>query len=216
MLTPVYPSAPSAPFGNHTLFSVWHFISPSYHLVCFWLCWVFLAAWASRRGGFSCCRVQALGAWPPQFQLPGSRAQAQQSRYTGLLLCGIWIFPDQELNLCLPHSQMESLPLSLQGSPRPLFLKGKCTCLLGSLFQRGVYVCYFPFFFFLMLIYLFGYAGSPLQHLGSLVAACKLQFPEEGLNPGPLHWENGVLAARKVPTHAVSGRRICVCVCVCA
>ena len=35
-------------------------------------------------------------------------------------------------------------------------------------------VAYFPFFFFLMLLYLFGCAGSPLQHPGSLVAACEI------------------------------------------
>ena len=44
-----------------------------------------------------------------------------------------------------------------------------------------------------------------LQHVGSLVAACRLlvghvdqpswlvQFLDQGLNPGPLHWDLGVL-----------------------
>ena len=27
-----------------------------------------------------------------------------------------------------------------------------------------------------------------------LVAACGIQFPDQGLNPSPLHWELGVLA----------------------
>ena len=27
-----------------------------------------------------------------------------------------------------------------------------------------------------------------------LVTACGIQFPDQGLNPGPLHWERGVLA----------------------
>ena len=27
-----------------------------------------------------------------------------------------------------------------------------------------------------------------------LVAACGIQFPDQGWNPGPLHWEHGVLA----------------------
>ena len=44
-------------------------------------------------------------------------------------------------------------------------------------------------------------AGSSLRHEGSSVVACKLlvvacgiQFPDQGSNPGPLHWERGVLA----------------------
>ena len=66
-----------------------------------------------------------------------------------------------------------------------------------------------------LFIYLFGCAGSQLQHVGSslwyagslveirdllvmacelLVAACGIQFPDQGLNPGPLHWEHGALA----------------------
>ena len=28
---------------------------------------------------------------------------------------------------------------------------------------------------------------------GLLATACGIQFPEQGLNPGPLHWECGVL-----------------------
>ena len=52
-------------------------------------------------------------------------------------------------------------------------------------------------------IYLFGSAGSWLWHVGSLVEACKwspvacgIQFPDQGSNPGPLHWERGVSAFR--------------------
>ena len=29
---------------------------------------------------------------------------------------------------------------------------------------------------------------------GVLDAACGIYFPDQGLNPGPLHWEPGVLA----------------------
>ena len=43
--------------------------------------------------------------------------------------------------------------------------------------------------------------GSSLWHVGSLAVACELlvatcgiQFPDQGSNPGPLHWECGVLA----------------------
>ena len=30
--------------------------------------------------------------------------------------------------------------------------------------------------------------------MGTLSSACGIQFPDYGLNPGPLHWEHGVLA----------------------
>ena len=49
--------------------------------------------------------------------------------------------------------------------------------------------------------YLFGCSGSQFQHTESLVAAsdhlvlaCGIQFPDQGLNPGPLHCECRVLA----------------------
>ena len=42
----------------------------------------------------------------------------------------------------------------------------------------------------LLNIYLFGCAGSQLQHTGVLIltVACEIWFPEQGLNLGPLHW----------------------------
>ena len=65
-------------------------------------------------------------------------------------------------------------------------------------------------FFFYCFIYLFGCPGSQLWLTGSLVAAhwllscsrrapqlrhaCGIQFPDQGSNPGPLHWEHGVLS----------------------
>ena len=51
--------------------------------------------------------------------------------------------------------------------------------------------------------YLFGLAGSQLGHIGSLIftvalgllaVAYGIQFTGEGSNPGPPHWEHGVLA----------------------
>ena len=33
-----------------------------------------------------------------------------------------------------------------------------------------------------------------LRHVNSLVAACGIWFPDQGLDLGPLHWEHGVLA----------------------
>ena len=38
---------------------------------------------------------------------------------------------------------------------------------------------------------------------GSLVAACRIYIPDQGLNLGPLHWEGGVLTtgpAEKSPS----------------
>ena len=34
---------------------------------------------------------------------------------------------------------------------------------------------------------------SCFGHAGSLLAACGIYFPDQGLNPGPLHWEHRVL-----------------------
>ena len=31
---------------------------------------------------------------------------------------------------------------------------------------------------------------------GSLAVACRVWFPDQGLNPDPLHWERGVLTIR--------------------
>ena len=36
-------------------------------------------------------------------------------------------------------------------------------------------------------------AESSLQCVGSLVAACGVQLPDQGSKPGPLHWQHGVL-----------------------
>ena len=48
-------------------------------------------------------------------QLPGSRAQGQ---FTVSCSSACGILPDQELNSCLLHGQVDSLPLSHQGSPQ--------------------------------------------------------------------------------------------------
>ena len=58
---------------------------------------------------------------------------------------------------------------------------------------------YQPWFYKKIFIYVFilvvlGISGSTwdlqssLQHAGSLVTACGIQFPDQGLNLGPLHW----------------------------
>ena len=54
-------------------------------------------------------------------------------------------------------------------------------------------------------LYLFIYSAAYLQREGSsifvvacgiLVVACGIWFPDQGLNPGPLHWACEVLAIR--------------------
>ena len=69
---------------------------------------------ASGRGGFSCCRAQALGHL-------GSVAVVHR------LSCPVarGIFPDQRLNPCPPHSQGDSYPLDHQGSPILTKTQGK-------------------------------------------------------------------------------------------
>ena len=51
--------------------------------------------------------------------------------------------------------------------------------------------CLFSCFFFFFNIYLF-YLFICL--FLALAAACGIKFPDQGLNPGPLHWEHRVLA----------------------
>ena len=109
-----------------------------FNFVYFWLCWILIAvqAFLSLRNmrttlylpcvgfslhgsGFSCCRARALG----------------HSGFSSQWLTGLWstdsvlvahglscsaacrIFPDQGSNPCLLHWQVNSLPLSHQGSP---------------------------------------------------------------------------------------------------
>ena len=80
---------------------------------------------ASHCSGFSCYRAQALrhtdfsswSSWAQKLQLPGSKtgSVAVVHRLSGSETRGI--FPDQRLSLCLLHWQVDSCPLSHQGSP---------------------------------------------------------------------------------------------------
>ena len=65
----------------------------------------------------------------------------------------------------------------------------------------------FRFFSFFFHIYSFGCSGSQLCHMGSLVAACGIWFPDQGLNPGALHWERRVLAIGPAGKSTVSSFR---------
>ena len=83
-------------------------------------------AQASHCGGFSCCRAQALGhmgfsscsVWAQQLRFLGPGAQAH--RVSCSMACGIFL--DQGSNPCILHWQVDSLPLSHQGSPITIFL----------------------------------------------------------------------------------------------
>ena len=78
----------------------------------------------SHGGGFSHCGAQALGtqasaAVAPELWSTGSIVVAYRLSFSKA--CGI--FPDQGLKLCLPHWQVDSLPLSHQESPGKSLLK---------------------------------------------------------------------------------------------
>ena len=62
---------------------------------------------ASRCSGFSCCRARALGPWASVLVARGLSCS---------MACGI--FPDQGLNPCSLHWQVDSYPLYQQGSPQ--------------------------------------------------------------------------------------------------
>ena len=67
-------------------------------------------------------------------------------------------------------------------------------------FQLSVFI-----FLYIFLNIYFICARSQLQDAGSSVAACGIQLPDQGSNPGPLHWEHGVLATR--PSGKPPGKR---------
>ena len=53
---------------------------------------------------------------------------------------------------------------------------------------------------------------ASVKHMESLVVACKLltvacgvSFPDQGWDPDPLHWEDGILATGPPPGHTICG-----------
>ena len=112
-------------------FQIVYFLLISYLFVC--LCWVFVAL-----GLFSICSERVLlsrcGAWASHWN-DFSYSKLQALELFGFSSCGSvvvvrglscpsarGIFPDQGLNLYLPHWQVDSLPLGHQGSPVDFFL----------------------------------------------------------------------------------------------
>ena len=79
----------------------------------------------------------------------------------------------------------------------------------GVEFFKGAQIdslCYQVFFFFFKeeFFKIFIYLAAPvlscgtwdlrssLQHMGSLIVVCGIQFPDQGSNRGPLHWEHSL------------------------
>ena len=61
------------------------------------------------------------------------------------------------------------------------------------IFTRGLLLSknccvYYPILFFKYFIYFLDCARSQLGHMCSLIVVCEIQFPDQGLNLGPLHW----------------------------
>ena len=113
-----------------------------FYLIYFWLCWVFVAAqalfqlqqtratlqlwyvdfWLQRFLSLWGMGSRALGLQQLQWvssvvEVPSSRARAQQLWPRTQLPPTCGIFSDQILNPCLLHWQVDSLPVSHQGSP---------------------------------------------------------------------------------------------------
>ena len=114
------------------------------YFYCFWLCWVFTTARTSlelrqARATLGCCagshcsgffcgaeplgpRGTGASARARELRCLGSRAQIQQLRHMDLFSSTArGIFPDQGSNSCLLHWQVDSLPLSHQGSLECIF-----------------------------------------------------------------------------------------------
>ena len=78
-------------------------------LFIYWLCWDFVAAWAFRCGGFSCCGARALGARASvaaAHGLSSCGSQALEHRLNScgpraLVLHGIWDLPGSWISVPL-------------------------------------------------------------------------------------------------------------------
>ena len=83
------------------------------------------AVWASPCGGFWCCGALGLGTRASVVVAPGLSSVVPGLWSTGSVVvvhrfscsAAFRIFPDQGLNPCLLHCQVDSLPLSHWGSP---------------------------------------------------------------------------------------------------
>ena len=74
-----------------------------------------------------------------------------------------------------------------------------CISLIASQAEHVFISVLFLLFIYLFIckclfIYLFLCPGLSRSMQDLLVAACGIKFPDQGSNPGPLHWKSGVLA----------------------
>ena len=98
------------------------------YLIYFWLCWVFVVvhglSLVAVSGGYSSLRCVGLSLrWLLLLWSTGSRCAVSvvvACGCSGSVACGI--FPDQGLNPCPPHWQVDPQPLRHQGSPIIWFL----------------------------------------------------------------------------------------------
>ena len=109
-------------------------------------------AQASHCGGFSCCRTRALGPWASVVVACGLSCS---------MACGI--FPDQGLNPCSLHWQVDSYPLYQQGSPQLNFCEW---CKAGVQFHSFAddYPVFPTLFVVEIFLSLLSILGSPVKH----------------------------------------------------
>ena len=100
-----------------------------FFLMYIWLCWVFafVQTFSScSEEGYSGCSAWPCHWWPLSLQSRGSRVHRLPWLQLGLSSCGTHrlscsavcgVFLDQEPNTCPLHRQVDSSPLSHQGSP---------------------------------------------------------------------------------------------------
>ena len=136
--TAAHQAPPSMGFSRQECWSGVPSPSPIYihtqTFIYFWPCWVCVATqaflWLREAGALlfvvgalllfwalGCASFSSCSMWAQAWLFSGSGAQAQQLWGTALIApwhCGI--LPDQGLNPCLLHWQVDSLPLSQQGS----------------------------------------------------------------------------------------------------
>ena len=179
-----------------------------YLQVYFWLHWVFVAvrklfSSCGERGlrfivvhrlliavaslvaehDFSCCR-----AWPP-----GARASVVVAR--GLSSCGLQAQQFWRTGLVAPRHVGSSWTRA----------RTRVSCTGRQILNHcATREALFLFFIYFLNIYLFVYLVAPGLSCGrrapqlwrvnsQLQHACGIQFPDQGSNPGPMHWEHRVL-----------------------
>ena len=62
-------------------------------------------------------------------------------------------------------------------------------CIFLWVFKKCLFIYLFILIYLLIYSYLFTYAGSLVVVCELLVVPCGVWFPDQGLNPDPLHWE---------------------------